>query len=101
MAVRIGPDAPTPPSGDEGAAPSGSVTHLVKRPVCLTGERDSISLRSAISRSARRARDADEQETARLYFDFDADLALVFGFAAPAAVSLLLLRFMSMVCARL
>jgi hypothetical protein len=26
---------------------SSSVTHLVRRPVCLTGERDSISLRSA------------------------------------------------------
>jgi hypothetical protein len=38
VAVRVGPDAPILP---------GSVTHLVRRPDCLSGERDSISLRSA------------------------------------------------------
>ena len=37
VAVRVGPDAPY----------SRSVTHLVRRPDCLSGERDSISLRSA------------------------------------------------------
>ena len=37
VAVRVGPDAPVP----------CSVTHLARRPDCLSGERDSISLRSA------------------------------------------------------
>jgi len=39
VAVQVGPDAPI--------LLSCSVTHLVRRPDCLSGERDSISLRSA------------------------------------------------------
>ena len=48
VAVRIGPDAPIIFSRAQARRTSTrSVTHLVKRPVCRTGERDSISLRSA------------------------------------------------------
>src|SRR3954470_19863433 len=39
--------ASVPERGDAPVSFSSSVTHLVRRPDCLSGERDSISLRSA------------------------------------------------------
>ena len=98
MAVRTGPDAPS--------VPRPATREQAVRLRYASGEAAGLSNRREgfdFPTERQFPGVARRRPAAKCYFDFDADLAFAFfafGFAA-AATSLLLLRFMSMVCARL